>query len=173
MLLQPIDWIIIVVFFLIVLGIGWVASFTAGKSSSEYFLGGRGMPWSLLGISMVACAFSADTPNLGTGFVRESDVSKNWVWWALSITGMVTVFIYARLWRKSGGTTDLEFYKIRYGRKLASFFRGFPTIYLGVFFNTLIMGSVTLAAFMIGAVMWGLEPWVVVGASAGFEIKFY
>jgi len=119
-----------------------------------------------LGISMVACTFSADTPNLVTGFVRENGVSKNWAWWAFLITGMVTVFIYAKLWRKSNVTTDLEFYEIRYGGKLASFLRGFRSIYLGVFFNCLIMGSVTLAAIKIGGVMLGLEPWVVVvGAS--------
>jgi solute:Na+ symporter, SSS family len=166
MLLQTIDWAIIVVFFIIVLGIGWVASRTAGNSSEEFFLGGRGMPWWLLGISMVACTFSADTPNLVTGFVRENGVSKNWAWWAFLITGMVTVFIYAKLWRKSNVNTDLEFYEIRYGGKLASFLRGFRSIYLGVFFNCLIMGSVTLAAIKIGGVMLGLEPWVVVvGAS--------
>lgn len=166
MLLQTIDWAIIGVFFIIVLGIGWVASRTAGKSSEEFFLGGRGMPWWLLGISMVACTFSADTPNLVTGFVRENGVSKNWAWWAFLITGMTTVFIYAKLWRKSNVNTDLEFYEIRYGGKLASFLRGFRSLYLGIFFNCLIMGSVTLAAIKIGGVMLGLEPWVVVvGAS--------
>jgi SSS family solute:Na+ symporter len=166
MLLQTIDWVIIATFFLIVLTIGWVASKTAGKSSSDFFLGGRSMPWWLLGISMVACTFSADTPNLVTGFVRENGVAKNWAWWAFLITGMITVFIYARLWRKSKVMTDLEFYEIRYGGKMASFLRGFRAIYLGVFFNTLIMGSVTLAAIKIGGVMLGLEPWVVVvGAS--------
>ncbi len=166
MLLQTIDWVIIFTFFVIVLGIGWFASKTAGKSSDEFFLGGRGMPWWLLGISMVACTFSADTPNLVTGFVRENGVSKNWAWWAFLITGMVTVFIYARLWRKSNVMTDLEFYEIRYGGKLAAFLRGFRSIYLGIFFNCLIMGTVTLAAIKIGGVMLGLDPWViVVGAS--------
>lgn len=124
------------------------------------------MPWWLLGISMVACTFSADTPNLVTGFVRENGVAKNWAWWSFLITGMITVFIYARLWRKSNLVTDLGFYEVRYGGKLASFLRGFRAIYLGVFFNTLIMGSVTLAAIKIGAIMLGLAPWVVVvGAS--------
>lgn len=166
MLLQPIDWAIIGVFFAIVLSIGWIASKTAGKSSEDFFLGGRSMPWWLLGISMVACTFSADTPNLVTGFVRENGVAKNWAWWIFLITGMVTVFIYARLWRKSNVVTDLEFYEIRYGGKLASFLRGFRALYLGIFFNTLIMGSVTLAAIKIGGVMLGLQPWViVVGAS--------
>ena len=101
MVLETLDWVIIAVFFTIVLGIGWYASLSAGKSSSEFFLGGRGMPWWLLGISMVACTFSADTPNLVTGMVREDGVAKNWAWWAFLITGMVTVFIYARLWRRT------------------------------------------------------------------------
>jgi Na+/proline symporter len=166
MVLQTIDWVIVGIFFIIVLTIGWVASKTAGKSSSEFFLGGRGMPWWLLGISMVACTFSADTPNLVTGMVRENGVAKNWAWWAFLITGMVTVFIYAKLWRRSGVMTDLEYYEKRYSGKAASFLRGFRAIYLGLFFNVLIMGSVTLAAIKIGGVMLGLEPWVVVvGAS--------
>lgn len=166
MQLGTIDWVIVGVFFIIVLGIGWVASKTAGKSSSEFFLGGRGMPWWLLGVSMVACTFSADTPNLVTGMVRENGVAKNWAWWAFLITGMVTVFIYAKLWRRSKVMTDLEFYEKRYGGKAAAFLRGFRSVYLGLFFNVLIMGSVTLAAIKIGAVMLNLDPWVtVVGAS--------
>ena len=165
-ILETIDWVIVGTFFVIVLAIGWIASRTAGKSSSEFFLGGRGMPWWLLGISMVACTFSADTPNLVTGMVRENGVAKNWAWWAFLITGMVTVFIYAKLWRRSGVMTDLEYYEKRYGGKAASFLRGFRSLYLGIFFNCLIMGSVTLAAIKIGGVMLGLDPWVVVvGAS--------
>ncbi|MDA3953702.1 MAG: Na+:solute symporter [Bacteroidales bacterium] len=162
MILNNIDWIIIAVFFVIVLSIGWVASRTAGKNTSEFFLGGRGMPWWLLGVSMVACTFSADTPNLVTGMVRENGVAKNWAWWAFLITGMVTVFIYAKLWRRSNVVTDLEFYEKRYGGKPAAFLRGFRSIYLGLFFNVLIMGSVTLAAIKIGAVMFGLDPWITV-----------
>ncbi len=166
MILSTIDWIIIGIFFVIVLSIGWVASRTAGKNISEFFLGGRGMPWWLLGISMVACTFSADTPNLVTGMVRENGVGKNWAWWAFLITGMVTVFIYAKLWRRSGVLTDLEFYEKRYSGRPAAFLRGFRSLYLGLFFNVLIMGTVTLAAIKIGAVMLGIEPWVtVVGAS--------
>ena len=165
-ILSTIDWVIIGIFFVIVLTIGWVASWTARKSSSEFFLGGRGMPWWLLGISMVACTFSADTPNLVTGMVRENGIAKNWAWWAFLITGMVTVFIYAKLWRRSGVMTDLEYCEKRYSGKPASFLRGFRSLYLGIFFNCLIMGSVTLAAIKIGGVMLGLEPWVVVvGAS--------
>ena len=152
------DWIIVGIFFLIVIGIGWYASKTAGKNTSEFFLGGRGMPWWLLGISMVACTFSADTPNLVTGMVRESGVAKNWAWWAFLITGMVTGFIYAKLWRRSNVMTDLEYYELRYSGKAASFLRGFRAIYLGLFFNCLIMGTVTLAAIKIGAVMFNIPP---------------
>lgn len=164
--LNTLDWSIVGLFFVIVLSIGWIASRTAGKDTSEFFLGGRGMPWWLLGISMVACTFSADTPNLVTGMVRENGVAKNWAWWAFLITGMVTVFIYAKLWRRSNVMTDLEFYEKRYSGKPAAFLRGFRAVYLGLFFNVLIMGTVTLAAIKIGAVMLDLKPWqTVVGAS--------
>ena len=166
MVLNTLDWSIVFIFFIIVLSIGWIASKTAGKDTSEFFLGGRGMPWWLLGISMVACTFSADTPNLVTGMVRENGVAKNWAWWAFLITGMVTVFIYAKLWRRSNVMTDLEFYEKRYSGKAAAFLRGFRSVYLGLFFNVLIMGTVTLAAIKIGAVMLNLQPWqTVVGAS--------
>lgn len=162
MILSSIDWGILILFFVIVLAIGWWASKTAGKSSDEFFLGGRSMPWWLLGISMVATTFSADTPNLVTGLVRENGVANNWAWWAFLITGMVTVFIYAKLWRRSNVTTDLGLYELRYGGKAASFLRGFRAIYLGVFFNCLIMGTVTLAAIKIGSIMFGLQPLTIV-----------
>lgn len=165
-MLHTVDWIIVGVFFIIVLGIGWAASKTAGRNTSEFFLGGRAMPWWLLGVSMVACTFSADTPNLVTGMVRESGVAKNWAWWAFLITGMVTVFIYAKLWRRSNILTDLEFYELRYSGRAASFLRGFRALYLGIFFNTLIMGTVTLAAIKIGGVMLGIKPWVAVAGGS-------
>lgn len=151
------DWSIIGVFFVIVIGIGIWQSRQAGKSSADFFLGGRGMPWWLLGVSMVACTFSADTPNLVCGLVREGGVAKNWYWWAFLITGMVTVFIYAKLWRRSGVMTDLGFYELRYGGKPASFLRGFRAIYLGIFFNVLIMATVTLAIIKYGQLMFGLS----------------
>ena len=116
------------------------------------------MPWWLLGISMVATTFSADTPNLVTDIVRTNGVSGNWVWWAFLLTGLLTVFVYAKLWRKSGVVTDLEFYEMRYGGKGAAFLRGFRAIYLGVFFNVMIMATVCLAGIKIGSVMLGLTP---------------
>jgi len=116
------------------------------------------MPWWMLGMSMVATTFSTDTPNLVTGFVREHGVAKNWSWWAFLITGMVTTFIYARLWRRSGAMTDMEFYELRYSGKTAAFLRGFRSLYLGIAFNVLTMAGVTLAAIKIGGIMLGLEP---------------
>jgi len=172
MQLKTIDFIILGLFFSIILIIGFLASKKAGKNTSEYFLGGRSMPWWLLGISMVACTFSADTPNLVTGFVREDGVAKNWAWWVFLITGMVTVFIYARLWRRSNLITDLGFYELRYGGKAASFLRGFRAIYLGLLFNTLIMGSVTLAAIKIGEVMFGLPPIIIVISASVFVVIY-
>jgi len=156
--ISGLDWAIIIAFFVISMLIGVVASKTAGKSAKEFFLSGRNMPWWLLGVSMVATTFSADTPNLVTDIVRKDGVSGNWVWWAFLLTGMLTVFVYAKLWRRSEVTTDLEFYEIRYGGKSAAFLRAFRAIYLGVFFNVVIMATVLLAAIKIFGIMLGLSP---------------
>ena len=155
MTLSTLDWGIIILFFVLTLVIGLLVSRKAGTSSTEFFLSGRNMPWWLLGISMVATTFSADTPNLVTDIVRKNGVSGNWVWWAFLLTGMLTVFVYAKLWRKSGVVTDLEFYELRYSGKGAAFLRGFRALYLGVFFNIMIMASVCLAAIKIGSVLLG------------------
>ena len=160
--LSATDIAIIIGFFLSIFFITKAAQKKSKTDIDDYFLGSRQMPWWLLGVSMVACTFSADTPNLVTGMVRESGVAKNWAWWAFLITGMTTVFIYARLWRRTGITTDLEFYEKRYSGKAASFLRGFRAVYLGLIFNSLILGSVTLAAIKIGSVMFNLEPWITV-----------
>ncbi len=157
MQLETIDWIIVILFFVISLAIGLYSSKTAGKSLTEFFLSGRNMPWWLLGISMVATTFSSDTPNLVTDIVRKNGVAGNWVWWAFLLTGMLTVFLYARLWRRSKVLTDLEFYEIRYGGKGAAFLRGFRAIYLGFLFNIMVMATVCLAAIKIGAVLLGLS----------------
>ena len=155
MTLSTLDWGIIILFFVLTLVVGLLVSKKAGTSSTEFFLSGRNMPWWLLGISMVATTFSADTPNLVTDIVRKNGVSGNWVWWAFLLTGMLTVFVYAKLWRKSGVVTDLEFYELRYSGKGAAFLRGFRALYLGVFFNIMIMASVCLAAIKIGSVLLG------------------
>lgn len=156
--LSNLDWSFIAGFFVISLAIGLVVARKSGKSASDFFLSGRNMPWWLLGVSMVATTFSADTPNLVTDIVRKDGVAGNWVWWAFLITGMLTVFVYARLWRRSGVLTDLEFYEMRYSGKEAAFLRGFRSLYLGVVFNILVMATVCLAAIKIGGVLMGLSP---------------
>ena len=165
--LSSLDYILIIAFFTITLSIGIYVSKKSGKNSSEFFLSGKTMPWWLLGVSMVATTFSTDTPNLVTDIVRTNGVSGNWVWWAFLITGLLTVFVYAKLWRKSNVNTDIEFYEFRYGGKPAKFLRKFRAIYLGVIFNVITMSAVTLAAIKIGGIMLGLEPWQTV-VSAGF-----
>jgi len=164
--LSSFDYTLIIAFFTITLGIGIWVSKKSGKDSSEFFLSGRNMPWWLLGVSMVATTFSTDTPNLVTDIVRTNGVSGNWVWWAFLITGLLTVFVYAKLWRKSNVKTDLEFYELRYGGKPAKFLRQFRAVYLGVIFNVITMSAVTLAAIKMGTIMLGLEPWQTV-ISAG------
>ncbi len=159
MTLTTLDWLIIAGFFLVSILIGIFTVKKSGQSASEFFLSGRNMPWWLLGISMVATTFSADTPNLVTDIVRKDGVSGNWVWWAFLLTGMLTVFVYAKLWRRSGILTDLEFYEFRYSGKPAAFLRMFRALYLGVFFNVMVMAGVCLAAVKIGSAMLGLDPW--------------
>ena len=158
------DWLIIFSFFGIFILIGFITSKKSGENSKEFFLSGRNMPWWMLGISMVATTFSADTPNLVTNIVRENGVSGNWAWWAFLLTGMMTVFFYAKLWRRSKVLTDLEFYELRYSGKPAKYLRAFRALYLGVFFNVMIMASVCLAGIKIGGILLGLSP---------FECVFY
>jgi solute:Na+ symporter, SSS family len=158
MLLNTGDWMFIIGFFIISLVVGLIVMKRAGSNSEEYFAGGKSMPWWLLGISMVATTFSTDTPNLVTDIVRKNGVSGNWVWFAFLITGMVTVFIYARLWKRSNVLTDIEFYELRYSGKTATFLRGFRALYLGVFFNVMVMATVSLAAIKIGSVLLGISP---------------
>jgi Na+/proline symporter len=170
--LSTVDYILIISFFAITLFIGIYVSKQSGKSSAEYFLSGRSMPWWLLGVSMVATTFSTDTPNLVTDIVRTNGVSGNWVWWAFLITGLLTVFVYAKLWRKSKVNTDIEFYELRYGGAPAKFLRGFRAIYLGIIFNILAMSAVTLAAIKIGSIMLGLEPWETVIYAGVITVTF-
>ena len=172
MQITTLDWLIIFLFFAISLGIGIYVSKSSGKSANEYFLSGRSMPWWLLGLSMVATTFSTDTPNLVTDIVRSNGVSGNWVWWAFLITGLLTVFVYAKLWRKSNVSTDLEFYELRYGGKPARFLRKFRAIYLGIVFNVITMSAVTLAAIKIGGIMLGLEPWQTVITAGLVTVTF-
>ena len=162
MQLVSIDWIVIALYGAVALIVGVAFARRGGGNRQDFFLAGRKLPWWLLGTSMVATTFSTDTPNLVTDIVRTDGVSGNWVWWAFLVTGMLTVFFYAKLWRRSGVLTDMAFYELRYGGRPAAFLRGFRALYLGVFFNIMIMATVTLAAIKIGGVLLGLEPWKIV-----------
>lgn len=159
MKLQFIDWVIVAVSLLICFVPALFFGKRAGKNTSEFFVSGRAVPWWLAGLSMVATTFSSDTPNLVTDIVRQRGVAGNWVWWAFVLTGVATVFFYARMWRRSEVMTDLEFYEIRYSGKAAGVVRGFRSVYLGLFFNCVIMASVNLAACKIANVLFGLPRW--------------
>lgn len=159
MKLQWIDWLIVAASLLVCFVPALFFGKRAGKSTSEFFASGRSVPWWLAGLSMVATTFSSDTPNLVTDIVRRQGVAGNWVWWAYVLTGMATVFLYARLWRRSEVMTDLEFYELRYSGKAASVVRGFRSVYLGLFFNCMIMASVNLAACKIANLLFGLPRW--------------
>ena len=157
--LSPLDWLIVLASLLICFGPALFFGKRAGRSTSEFFVSGRAVPWWLAGLSMVATTFSADTPNLVTDIVRRNGVAGNWVWWAFVLTGVATVFFYARLWRRSGVLTDLEFYELRYSGKAASAVRGFRAVYLGLFFNCMIMAAVNLATCKIAGILFGLDRW--------------
>src|SRR4030095_905667 len=172
MRLVAIDWAIMLVFLLLSLAIGLWTSRRASRGYSEYFLSGQSMPWWLLGISLVATTFSTDTPNLVTDMVRTDGVAGNWRWWAFLTTGMLTVFLYAKLWRRSGVMTDIEFYELRYSGRPAAFLRCFRAVYLGLFFNVMIMATVTLAAIKIGGVMLGWTPVQTVLVAAAVTVAY-
>jgi Na+/proline symporter len=170
--LSGVDWAVMAAYALVVLAVGVVFTRRAGEGTTEYFLAGRRAPWWLLGTSMVATTFSTDTPNLVTDIVRTGGVSGNWAWWAFMLTGMLTVFFYAKLWRRSAVTTDMEFYELRYAGAPAAFLRGFRALYLGVFFNVMIMATVTLAAIKIGGVLLGVDRYTVVVVAGAITMLY-
>ncbi len=172
MILSVIDWLIICAYFVITLAVGIWASKQAGKDTKSFFLAGRNMPWWLLGISMVATTFSTDTPNLVTDLVRRNGVSGNWTWWAFLLTGMLTVFVYSKLWRRSGVLTDIEFYELRYSGQAAAFLRGFRALYLGLVFNTLVMGAVSLAAVKFGEIVLGWPGWMTLTIAGSITLAY-
>jgi Na+/proline symporter len=159
MKLVALDWVIVLATILICFVPALFFGKRAGRSTSEFFASGRSVPWWLAGLSMVATTFSSDTPNWVTQQVRQYGVAGNWQWWAMVLTGVATVFFFARLWRRSGVMTDLEFYELRYSGAAASVVRGFRAVYLGLFFNCFIMAMVTLAACKIANILFGLPPW--------------
>ncbi|HYN08864.1 MAG TPA: sodium:solute symporter family protein [Vicinamibacterales bacterium] len=172
MSLGPLDWFIVVVSVLVCFVPAMFFAKRAGQSTSEFFASGRAVPWWLAGLSMVATTFSSDTPNLVTDIVRRTGVAGNWVWWAFVLTGVSTVFFYARMWRRSGVLTDLEFYEIRYSGTAASVVRGFRALYLGLLFNCIIMATVNLAACKIAAILFGLERWQTLLLVGGLNVVF-
>ena len=172
MTLSSLDWTIVGAYFLLSLAVGIWASKQAGKDTRSFFLAGRNMPWWLLGVSMVATTFSTDTPNLVTDLVRQNGVSGNWVWWAFLLTGMLTVFVYAKLWHRSGVLTDIEFYELRYSGKAAAFLRGFRALYLGLVFNVLVMGAVSLAAVKFGEIVLGLPGWITLSIACSITLAY-
>jgi len=172
MRLAFIDWVIVLLTLVVCFSPALFFGRRAGKNTTEFFASGRSVPWWLAGFSMVATTFSSDTPNLVTDIVRRQGVSGNWVWWAFTLTGVATVFFYARLWRRSGVMTDLEFYELRYSGKAASFVRGFRSVYLGFFFNCMIMASVTLAACKIAAILFGLSRWETIVLTGLLNVVF-
>ena len=172
MSLSNLDWFIIGAYFILSLGIGIWSSKKAGENRQSFFLAGRNMPWWLLGISMVATTFSTDTPNLVTDLVRQNGVSGNWSWWAFLLTGMLTVFVYAKLWHRSGVLTDIEFYELRYSGKAAAFLRGFRALYLGLIFNVLVMGTVSLAAIKFGEIVLGWPGWMTLSIACSITLIY-
>ena len=172
MTLSTLDWIIVFSYFTLSLFIGVWASKQAGQDTKSFFLAGRNMPWWLLGVSMVATTFSTDTPNLVTDLVRQNGVSGNWGWWAFLITGMLTVFVYAKLWHRSGVLTDIEFYELRYSGKAAAFLRGFRALYLGLVFNVLVMGAVSLAAIKFGEIVLGWPGWLTLTIACSITLAY-
>jgi Na+/proline symporter len=153
------DWLIIGLYFAFNIAIGFYYKARAGKSTSEFFLSGRNVPWWLAGTSMVATTFAADTPLVVTGFVAANGIAGNWLWWCFVASGMLTVFFYARLWRRAGVMTDVEFAEIRYAGKPAAFLRGFRALYLGILINCIILGWVNLAMVKILQLIFGIEKY--------------
>jgi solute:Na+ symporter, SSS family len=163
MTLTWIDWAIVAAYFLLSAGIGFAFTKKGGESLNEYFLSGRRVPWWLAGASMVATTFAADTPLVVTGLVATRGVAGNWLWWCFVMSGMLTVFLFARLWRRAHVMTDIEFAELRYSGKPATFLRGFRAIYLGIFVNLIILGWVTKAMIKILTISLGINPYVAVG----------
>ena len=166
--MQLIDWLLVAAYFLLSAGIGIYYTKRAGKNIQEFFLSGRNLPWWLAGTSMVATTFAADTPLAVTEFVAQNGIAGNWIWWNFVFGGMLTVFFFARLWRRAGITTDVEFAELRYSGRPAAFLRGFRALYLGLFINCVIMAWVNLAMAAILEGMFGIPRdqvmWYVSGA---------
>ena len=162
MLMQTLDYVIIAAFFALMFGIAAACSRRAGSSAGEFFLSGRSMPWWLIGFSMAAAATSSNSASMFTEFVREGGMSRMWKWWAFLLTGMTTVFVYSKLWVRSGAKSDIEFYELRYSGRPAAFLRGFRAIYLGLVFNAITTAWCILPAVKMGQVLFNVDQWTIV-----------
>ena len=167
-----IDWMIVAAFFAVLLAIPALSNIRKTSSSSDFFQSGRSMPWWLIGISMVAAMTSTNSANLFTQLIREGGMAGNWVWWSFLPGGVLTVFVYARLWHRSGATTDIAFYELRYSGKPAAFLRGFRAVYLGVIYNVIVMATVLVGAMKLGAVLFGVPSWVILAVTAVASIGY-
>ena len=170
--LNGLDWLIVALFFALMFGIAAVCSRRAGKSAKEFFLSGRSMPWWLIGFSMAAAATSSNSASMFTEFVREGGMSRMWKWWAFLLTGMTTVFIYSKLWVRSGAKSDIEFYELRYSGRAASFLRGFRAIYLGLVFNAITTAWCILPAVKMGQVLFNVDQWTIIWVCCASSIIY-
>ena len=166
------DWTAVAVFFVALFAIAVLCSRRAGRDAQDFFLSGRSMPWWLIGISMCAASTSTNSANMFTEFIRNSSLGENWKWWAFLLTGMLTVFVYSRLWVRSGAKSDIEFYELRYSGRAAAFLRGFRAVYLGIVFNVITTGLVMLAAIKIGQTIFGVDQWTVIAVTAVASIVY-
>lgn len=167
-----IDWLIVAAYFALTVAIGFYFTRRGGSSMSEYFTAGRNVPWWLAGVSMVATTFAADTPLVVTGLVASRGVAGNWLWWNMVMSGILTVFFFARLWRRAGVLTDVELAEVRYGGKPATFLRGFRALYLAIPINLIILGWVTKAMVTILSISLGISPWVAVGICFAITVAY-
>ena len=170
--MKALDYLAIGIFFALLFGIAALCSRRAGRDAKDFFLSGRSMPWWLVGISMCAASTSTNSANMFTEFIRNSTLGENWKWWAFLLTGMLTVFVYSRLWVRSGAKSDIEFYELRYSGKAAAFLRGFRSIYLGIVFNVITTGLVMLAAIKIGQALFGVDQWTVIAVTSVASVVY-
>ncbi|HZS51883.1 MAG TPA: Na+:solute symporter, partial [Bryobacterales bacterium] len=167
MQLTALDWAVVAGYFILNLLIGLYYKGRAGRSLEEFFVSGRDVPWWLAGTSMVATTFAADTPLAVTGMVAKGGIAGNWLWWNFVFSGMLTVFFFARLWRRCGVLTDVEFAEIRYAGRPAAFLRGFRALYLGVPINCIVLGWVNLAMVKILMLILGITKVQAIAAVLG------
>jgi Na+/proline symporter len=172
MTLTLLDWAIIIGYFALSAGIGFYFTRRGGSSLTEYFVSGRSVPWWLAGVSMVATTFAADTPLVVTGFVATRGVAGNWVWWSFVMSGMLTVFFFARLWHRAKVLTDVELAEVRYSGKPAAILRGFRALYLAIPINLIILGWVNAAMIKILSISLGISPYVAVGICFAITVAY-